>query len=244
MKLMNTEMQNMNTFLEEDFNTALNIYNKNLKYEDLIKNLAGSDIVKKQFSALHLDIIKSSQDAMILVNNLSGEDSRIREAIGLKINELIKKPKFTSYFKQKEIYDKFLEGIIDVNANVCREVIQIVCFLKENDDEFKQYFISGLKNIFNKTFKDIEKFTFRTKKYVISKKIFNLYWGLETLTYFAKDLEINELKNILIKASKSEDYTVREKVAGILVRNIFEDEELKKLAKQLKKDENYYVRNV
>ena len=83
---------------------------------------------------------------------------------------------------------------------------------------------------------------FRDKKYVINKQLFKLYWCLEALKLFVDKIDCQKLLKILERASKEKEYTIREKIAQILLltnNTVFEQ-----LKNTLKSDENYYVREV
>ena len=80
------------------------------------------------------------------------------------------------------------------------------------------------------------------KKYVINKQLFKLYWCLEALKLFAKDVDKALLFSILEKSSKEREYTVREKAAEIIAK--VDDSMFDELKKTLQNDENYYVRTV
>lgn len=72
----------------------------------------------------------------------------------------------------------------------------------------------------------------------IIKKTFKLYWYLETLAEFAKEVENNEkFVKIIEKTYNHEDYTIREKISKILskVNGFAEYKEM------LKNDTNPYV---
>ena len=71
--------------------------------------------------------------------------------------------------------------------------------------------------------------------------MFKLYWSLEALKIFAKDLSTETLYDILDKASQEREYTVREKAAQILsiVKPL---KKYDKIKARLVNDENYYVR--
>ena len=93
----------------------------------------------------------------------------------------------------------------------------------------------------NEAFKELDSFIFRDKKYVINKQLFKLYWCLEALKLFVNELPIKTLKPILERASEEREYTIREKVAQIVI--LLDDECLQDLKLKLQNDENYYVRN-
>ena len=87
----------------------------------------------------------------------------------------------------------------------------------------------------------VEKFDFKDGKYKVNKEAFKLYWCLETIYVFWDKINISELKTILSKSAKINEYTIREKTAKILTRD-FDDSDLSKIRLSLKNDSNYYVR--
>ena len=64
--------------LDQNFTNALNFYETNYSHEQLIDMLKNGNIVQKQISALKLESINSSDDANILLSNLTGQDGKIR----------------------------------------------------------------------------------------------------------------------------------------------------------------------
>ena len=120
-------MQNLN----EDFNTALNIYENDYSHEDLINFLKNGNIAEKQASVLKLEKLSSANDAVILMQNLTGCDGKIREAVSFRLPEFVSQnPEYFTNF-----VDIFLEAIIDINGNICRNTIASLKYLK-NDDKF------------------------------------------------------------------------------------------------------------
>ena len=232
----------MNTDFYEDLDTnfkqAFDMVQNSFSYKDLIEMLKQGNIPQKQFAALELDHLESLSDAEILLNNLTGCDGKIREAVALKINKLLHTSNdYIQYFLQPDI---FANASIDINGNICRLVIDSVSILKTNPDFSKQYLIN-IVNFINSTFEELDKFIFRDKKYVINKQLFKLYWCLESLKLFVNEIGICTLKEILTRASLEKEYTIREKVAQIL--NLTKSSEFNQLKELLKNDENYYVKN-
>ena len=111
--------------LDENFTQALNLYEADYSHEQLLKFLKSGNIVQKQISALRLDTIKSVEDAQILLSNLVGQDGKIREAVSLRLNEFMSNPDLILYFQIPENYKIFLDAIIDINANICRNVKKV-----------------------------------------------------------------------------------------------------------------------
>lgn len=240
---MTQDKQNLNTSyyptLDENFKQALNLFEKNLTTAELFTLLNTGNIVQKQIAALKLDHIENSEQAKILVNNLTGQDGKIREAVALKIYELISAG-HDKYFFDQSIYDTFLTAIIDVNSNVCRNIIASLKFLQKNND-FCTYFIEKLIDLTQNLIKIVKKFDFQEGKYKINKEVFKLYWCLETIYEFTDYMPFDDLKNILFQTKSIDEYTIREKTAKILAK-IRNDNELSEIRNQLKHDKNYYVR--
>lgn len=226
--------------LDENFMQALKLYETDYSHNELIEFLKSGNIVQKQIAALRLDTIKSKEDADILVSNLTGQDGKIREAVSLRLSEFMAKSDLLDYFKNSDNYKVFLDAVIDINANICRNVICAVSNLKQ-DREFCNIFCSSLVNLTLELLDIIEKFDFQEGKYKVNKEVFKLYWCLETIYEFWDKIEFSALKGIILRAKDIQEYTIREKAAKILSRG-FEDEELMQAREQLRDDCNYYVR--
>ena len=246
MVLLNKIGENLNTGFYKDLDTnfelACKMSEQDFTHEELISMLQIGNIPEKQIAALKITKIKNSDEAKILMNNLTGCDGKIREAVALKINQLLNQDnKIKRLFISESSPKTFADAPIDINGNICRLVIDSVLILKQ-DENFSKKYLKYILNFIQETFKELDKFIFRDKKYVINKQLFKLYWCLETLRFFCNEIEIDSLLCILDRASKEKEYTIREKVAQILVKN--NNKRLDKLRNQLAQDENYYVRAV
>ena len=225
--------------LDTNFEQALEMSEREFSHPELIEMLKDGNIPQKQIAALRLNNLFSQQEANILVSNLTGCDGKIREAVALKINQLlIKTPETKTYFNQADV---FANASIDINANICRLVIDSVSILKQ-DKDFSEIYLSKILYFIQQTFDELDKFIFRDKKYVINKQLFKLYWCLEALKLFAQELSTEILLPILERASQEREYTIREKAAQIVVK--LKENKFDSVKKQLINDENYYVRNV
>ena len=111
-------------------------------------------------------------------------------------------------------------------------MIQNLVFLEKYKTKILQFIAEA--------FEELDNFIYRDKKYVINKQLFKLYWCLEALKLFADSIEPELLYSILKRASIEREYTIREKVAQILV--LLKDERYANLKQTLANDENYYVR--
>lgn len=220
----------------QNFNTALYIYQNNYSHEDLINFIKQGSDVEKQIATLKIDKIKNNEEAQFLINNLTGCDGKIREAVSFRLKEFIpQNPKFYIGF-----YDKFMDAIIDINGNICRNTISAILSLK-NYNDFTIPFCKKLTINTLNIIKLIKSFNEQDGKYKVNKEIFKLYWYLETISLFFDKIDISILKEIIIQAKTINEYTIREKVAKILSQ-INNDEELLKIKLELKNDKNYYVR--
>ena len=238
------EDKNLNTGfyenLDKNFEEALNLSMQDFSHEELIEFLKNGNIPQKQNSALKIEELKSSDDAEILINNLTGCDGKIREAVALKINQLVmSNNKYIGFFSQAEI---FADASIDINANICRLVIDSVKFLIGKEEFFSKYSAKILKFI-DEAFVELDNFIFRDKKYVINKQLFKLYWSLEALKLFVVKIPEEKVLAILRRAMQEKEYTIREKVAQILLL-LPENDKISAMKAELMVDENYYVRNV
>lgn len=226
--------------LDENFKQALNLCENNYSHSELLEFLQSGNIVQKQLSALKLETINSQKEAQILVSNLVGQDGKIREAVSLRLNEFMSNPKTLVYFETPENYQIFLAAIIDINGNICRNVIGAISHLKNNAifcNQFCQELVILTKDLLGK----IEKDDFFEGKYKVNKEVFKLYWCLETIYVFWDKIKFEDLKEIILRTKDIQEYTIREKAAKILTRN-FSDPELLKAKEALKNDSNYYVR--
>ncbi len=222
----------MNTTFDTSFEP--NFRDKYNKVELLEFLKSGSD-KQKHFAVLELDDIQSFEEAKILVSNLVGQDGKIREAVSFKINEFVQNERCSGFFIDESFFQTFLEGIMDINGNVCRNIVNM-----NWSSEFKQYLCVNLPKSIRKILANIAELEKDEKQYKISKRNFQLYWSLEALFNCLDNIEIETIKDIFFVCAEFEDYTIREKIAKILSEIQFlEFDELKKTLAQ---DENYYVR--
>lgn len=222
----------MNDTLDTSFETNFMI---NHNYNNLINLLQSNNIKEKHFAVLELNEIHSQEDAKILVSNLVGQDGKIREAVAFKVNELFNKQDYTVFFIGEDIFKILLQGIMDINGNVCRNIVNLV-----GNNEFGDYICKNLPEKIIEILKKIEELEFNEKQYVISKRNFQLYWCLEALYNIVESIEFVKIQNIVLKTGKFQDYTIREKTAKLLAK--LDNFEVKDLKESLKNDENYYVR--
>ena len=227
----------MNTSLDENFDLACELSEKDFTHEELLQMLNNGNIAERQIAALKFDKVENDVDALALMNNLTGCDGKIREAIALRINQII-----TSDSNSREYFNfplVFADATIDINANICRLVVDSAKLLK-TDEDFTKIYVQRILEFTEEAFDALDKFIFRDKKYVINKQLFKLYWCLETLQNFYMDVDKNKLEEILTKGAEQNEYTIREKVAQIVqISGKFAS-----LKEKLQFDDNYYVRAV
>lgn len=221
--------------IEENFNSAMNLTDKSYDYADLIRLLGSDKVAEKQFAALELNEIKSCEDAFILVSNLVGQDGKIREAVSFKLSELLICPQYQDYFDTDKVFELFLQGIMDINGNVCRNIVNITCFTS-----FNNYLAENLPESITKILEHIENLSKDEKQYKISKRNFQLYWALEALYNVIDMVNLQDINDILSVTAEFEDYTIREKTAKILSK--CEHHQFLDLKEKLKNDENFYVK--
>ena len=227
----------MNTSLDENFDLACKLSEKEFTHNELLEMLNNGNIAERQIAALKFDKVENDIDALALMNNLTGCDGKIREAVALRINQLVVSiPETREFFNFPLV---FADATIDINANICRLVVDSAKLLKE-DADFTQIYVQRILKFTQEAFEELDKFIFRDKKYVINKQLFKLYWCLETLQNFYMDVEKTTLEAILNKGAEQNEYTIREKVAQVVKLSGYFQE----LEEKLKFDENYYVRAV
>lgn len=236
-------MKNLNKGFYKDldinFEEALKMSSKDFNHNELIFMLQNGNIPEKQIAALKLSSIDNDDDASVLISNLTGCDGKIREAVALKIKELLfANPNLYTKFNYPEI---FANATIDINANICRTVIDCLDILKQ-DKNFAQNYMNKILEFINQVFLELDKFIFKDKKYLINKQLFKLYWALEALKNFVNIIDQDILYSILSRTANEREYTIREKTAQIIVN--LDHEIYNNLKKMLKNDENYYVRIV
>lgn len=228
--------------LDTNFAQACELSEKELSHEDLTRLLEFGNIPEKQIAALKFDYINNQQDANLLINNLTGCDGKIREAVALRIYHFLsEKPETKKYFISHNSAKIFADATIDINANICRFVVESVALLK-SDNEFSKNYIQHILGFIDNALKELDSFIFKDKKYVINKQLFKLYWSLETLRNFIEFVDKDTLLKILTRVCKEKEYTVREKAAQIVV--LLEDSSFDEIKNLLKNDENYYVKNI
>lgn len=223
--------------INSNYDKACEIVSQDFSHFELIEMLKNGNVLEKQIAVLKLDSILSNEEGKILINNLTGCDGKIREAVAWKISELLYENKT---YKQFLCYPEiFADATIDINANICRKIIDSAQIMIANN-KFKKIYINKILKFINEAFSELDKIIYKDKKYTINKQLFKLYWSLEALKLFVNDIDENTLFEIIERAIKEKEYTIREKIAQIL--NQVSNSNFHSTKSKLSKDKNYYVR--
>lgn len=223
---------------DKNFNRALELCGGIFLREELFEMLKTGNMPEKQFAALEILSIETRTEAEILMDNLTGCDGKIREAVAFKLSEIL--PVNPELFL--EYPEIFADSTIDINANICRTIIEVLESMKSYKG-FAIKYISCLFRFLDEAFEKLAGFEFRDKKYTINKQLFKIYWCLEGLNLFFEYINEDKLFCILKKCSEISEYTIREK-AALILKNDVKSKNLKELKELFKNDENYYVRRV
>lgn|SRR5574344_143222 len=222
--------------INEIENAAL-LCEKEYSHEDIFNILKiedKSDIdIEKQICILKLEKINTQEEADLLVYHLTNHHGLIREAVASKLNEFMSCDKYSRYFQTEYISDSLLKAVNDINPNICRLITEILPFVVNKDYLLKKLYIR-----FDEIFDELEKLK---RSNWFTKKLFNLYWGLEALNSLSADCD-ERLEDVLEKSSMFKDYTIREKTAMVLYYLASSSLKSEEIKKRLKKDSNYYVK--
>lgn len=217
-----------------NFDECFKFFERDLSHEELYTGLRDGNIAQKQLSCVRIESCGNAEQAEILMDNLTGIDGKVRESVSFKLKTFIAiRPEL---FCRKDFYEIFLDAIIDINGNICRNVISALEALTTERD-FCEYFI---KNIITRALAvtgTIENFEYKDRKYVTNKEVFKLYWYLEVLSIF-NELPAEKLFALLERTAKIEEYTIREKTARLLSKL---PPEMAEKLDGLNFDNNFYV---
>lgn len=207
-------------------------------HEYLVELLKNGSIAEKQATTIKIDGIYSKEEAIIFISNLTGCDGKIREAVSFRLREFL--PQNPNFYI--DFVDQFLDAIIDINGNICRNTIEAIQVLK-SFPKFTSEFCSKLAQKTLEIIPPILAFDIQEGKYKINKEVFKLYWYLETISTFVEFIDAKTLFEILSKTKNVKDYTIREKTAKIISK-IKNSSKFDALKAELKQDQNYYVQRV
>lgn len=234
---MNYSTDNNND-LDIDLEFAYELCIKDYTHDELIKMLQKGSIAEKQIAALSFDNINNENDVNALLSNLTGCDGKIREAVAFKINSILLDNDVKQLFAPI-CANVFADATIDINANICRLIVDSAILLKKYD-VFAINYTQHIVHFIEEALSELDKFIFKDKKYVINKQLFKLYWCLEALNNFIEYVNPNELSKLLNKCMEQSEYTIKEKVAAIINKHNIEPA----LKDKLYNDENYYVKQI
>lgn len=203
--------------------------------DEIFAALSGDDDIKKQIALIKLDGVKSVDEAKMLTSVLTGQHGPVREICSFRINEFLKDENEREYFCGADLREIFLNALNDIIPTVARNILEVIKFLPEQEivQETLLDRILALDDY-------VEDETLLSNHEII-KKTFKLYWYLETLAEFAKEVEYREkFAKVIEKSYNHEDYTIREKVSKILSK-VNDFAEYKNM---LKNDTNPYVSTI
>lgn len=204
-------------YIEENisnFDECYKFFERELSNKELFEYLKSGSISEKQLACVKLECCKSAEEAEILMQNLTGIDGKVREAVSFKLRMFI--PESKELFLRKDFYDIFLDAIIDINGNICRNTITAI----QNIAAEKDFYTYCVPEIIKRSLEIIQKiktFNCKDRKYIINKELFKLYWYLETLSIFPV-LNTEELFSLLKRCARIKEYTIREKTARLLLK--------------------------
>ena len=222
-----------------DIEKAALLCEKDYSHDEIIDILKTEDDFEKQICILNLNTLKNQSEADLLVHQLTGHTSLIREAAASKICEFIQtNPLLKKLFLAEKILDDILKAVNDINPNICRMICAALPILFEEKTEKKGYFLNKLYRHFEDIFNELEKLK-RSNWY--TKKLFNLYWGLEALALLNPSVD-ERLECILCKAAAIKEYTIREKTAMVLALLPETSAKINEIKQNLKADTNFYVK--
>ena len=225
---------------------ALEIIQKPYEKNEILSLLENGDEFEKPVAIMALENLCNKNEADLLINNLTGCDGRIREASALKISEFLKNSEIAPYFFDERSLETILNGIMDINPNVGRALIDGIKECQPLQKLILPKLIDRILNIIEKL-KALSDTPYadnqlkNTKNHAKNKIVFNLYWALEALYYTDfNNFTQEKLLDILNFTSGYIDYTIREKTAKILSKM---NEQPSDLLQKLKNDKNFYVKN-
>ncbi len=224
---------------------AANVVQKSYKKEEIAAILKSDDELEKPIAIMSIEKIEDKTTADLLIDNLIGCDGRIREASAVKISEFLQNSETCIYFLDEKSIEIILDGIMDINPNVGRSLIDGIKECKQLQTLLQPHLINKIEKIITKL-KEISESPFKEnrlnnrKNHAKNKIMFNLYWALEALYFTDLGNDSDKLFDILSFTSSIFDYTIREKAAKILSKM---KNPPSVLLHKLKNDENFYVKN-
>jgi len=219
-------------------NLVENLYqNKSLPYEEMLEFLQSDNFEQKHFALTFINKLEKSDDIKFFIQNLVGEDTKIRELSSFRINDFILEEAALMSFldAQPEI---LLRSIDDVNPQVCRNTCAIL-HLSNNKLFLTEKILEKISTLIENTK------TIKFKSHKVNKEIFHLYWSFFALeNLLDKDFGQSErLLEILNQSINYKDYTIRERVAFLAKKlSSLDFNNIQTIINILESDENFYVK--
>jgi len=214
----------------------LNLIEKNYTNDELIRiiNDKNSDDFLRIFSVISLTIPLNREQFDVLSENLINNSTPVREVVSQKLEEINEYN--PEYFNDKEIEKIILKAIIDINPNVSRAICSIIEKNRYLKNSLEKEIIRRIELLLY----EIKDFQNNEKNHAKNKKIFSLYWLLESLSITISQKNNDKILNLVTICLNFANYTIREKGAKILtkIKNCPPE-----LTKKVIEDENFYVKN-
>lgn len=227
-----------------EITATIELLKSSLTDKQILEYLYSEDMRLIQVALLNIEKISSQKEAQAIFNILINHPSEIREYGSFLVNKLMQDKEQRKYFQQPEFLPILEKTICDVNPKVCRNILETLkCF------DFKDELFSILIKNANNMIGLLEE-TNKQKNHMYTKNSFRLYWNLFGIAFLIEYISFDYFKEDILKIIKNtidfREYTIREKTALILkMLNInYSLPEIKEYFRQLKEDENYYVRSV
>ena len=173
-----------------NFDECFKFFELELSHDELYASLCGGNIAEKQLSCVRIEHCNNAQEARILMDNLTGIDGKVRETVSFKLKTFV--TEHPELFLQQEFYNIFLDAIIDINGNICRNII---CALEAltKDNKFCEYFVSNVIERALTVTEKIENFEYKDRKYVQIKRFLNFTGIWKSLEFSVNCLRKNSL---------------------------------------------------
>ena len=154
-----------NDALKQAYDISLKDYSK----DEIMRILSENDDIIKPVAIINLKSIENEFEAKLLLKHLTGKDGRIREAASYMLFEL---EGVSSFYTDKSSLLTILDGISDINPNVCRNIISFIDKNKDLKEKITPYVINKTKEVIeglSKFFKEGSKFIENQSKKLIKK---------------------------------------------------------------------------
>lgn len=218
-------------------------------HDDLIEYLKSDNIQLKNMALFKIKTLQNEEDARVLFSCLVDNPSEVRELASFVVVDFFAKEELSGFFQKKEFVEVLKRNMLDVNPNVCRNMLEII-----ESYEFKEELLDSLLEVTDEFF-ELTKEKSKKKNHRYNKYIFHLYWSLFAISLILKKtlkrkVNLSKVIYIVEKAQQFNEYTIREKGALLLksILNIELNPDDKKILKGLKEkylnDENFYVREI